>query len=46
MGMNESAQLFWQRVISEFAGAGVQPVIQLKSGKQWRVFSFESKPIS
>lgn len=45
MEANQSAHSFWQHVITLFAGRDVQPVRQQESGKQWRVFSFESKPV-
>ena len=46
MEANESAHGFWERAISRFLGTAIHHVRIEKGGKRWRVFSFESKPVS
>jgi predicted acetyltransferase len=43
MQANVSAELFWERAISEFVGEAVHPVRVDKQGECWKLFSFESK---
>ena len=43
MESNDSAQQFWARAISAFAGETIHSVCVEKRGEPWRVFSFESK---
>ncbi len=43
MESNPSAQRFWERVIGAFVGEEARSIHVEKSGKRWRVFSFESK---
>jgi predicted acetyltransferase len=42
MQSNHSALHFWNRAISEFTGAPLQPVRFEKAGESWRLFSFDS----
>jgi len=42
MESNRSANQFWERAISVFAGDAIRSIRVEKSGQYWRVFSFES----
>ncbi len=46
MESNRSAHLFWERAISVFSGKTILSSRVEKDGKFWRVFAFESKPVS
>jgi predicted acetyltransferase len=46
MEANLSAHQFWERAILEFVGEAIHSVRVAKGSKCWRVFSFESKPVS
>ncbi len=40
---NQKAKDFWGRAINEFLGKRIKPIALDKDGKDWHVFSFESK---
>jgi predicted acetyltransferase len=40
---NHQAKDFWGRAINEFLGKRIEPIALDKDGKDWQVFSFESK---
>jgi predicted acetyltransferase len=44
MQANHPAQLFWEQAIETFTGCAVQSSPFKMSGKDWRLFSFESTP--
>lgn len=44
MQANHPAQLFWEHAIKTFTGCAVQSSTFKKSGRDWRIFSFESAP--
>ena len=46
MRSNVSAQHFWARAISMFTGVAIYPVSIEKGGERWKLFSFESKPVT
>ena len=46
MESNHSAHLFWAHAISAFTGETILTGRVENSGKSWRVFAFESKPVS
>ena len=46
MESNHSAHLFWAHAISAFTGETILTGRVESSGKSWRVFAFESKPVS
>jgi hypothetical protein len=43
MESNVSAHHFWERAISKFTGEGIRPVSSEKGGKNWKLYSFNSK---
>lgn len=46
MHSNIPARKFWAQAISSLTGEAANPVRVEKDGKDWTVFSFESKPLS
>ena len=46
MESNHAAHQFWQRAIAAFTGQRVHSSCIEKAGGSWRVFTFESRPVS